>query len=276
MSLKKLFGARELLRRLSHRQTAQTFVFLHDQRILEDYVRARKFSALPNLKYVFLGTRPTDRVENRTDVIIARNQPRNIEDKPGLVAWTGWYVIAKNGYVTADFVNLFEYDIDIHGPWVQSYSSCGYIPHVGRDDAWWNFNHTQAFVEAAIGQSRAQVYADSADDGPVSMTSNYTLSSSLLHAFVDEMDSITYSGEAMSGHIIERHCSFYMRDLLINHGRVAHYNLDSHDTQVGALAYDEVSNLLLKSARWSPNGLMRAAAVARRFKRKIQTLFALM
>ena len=95
---------------------AQTFIFVHDQQIVLDYIEAGKFNALPDVRYVFLGQRPVDQLDQyvgEKKVIVARNLHYNIEHLPNLVAWTGWYAVARNGLITADVVNLFEYDINL-------------------------------------------------------------------------------------------------------------------------------------------------------------------
>jgi FkbM family methyltransferase len=230
--------------------TTQTFIFVHDQDIVIDYLSANKFSDMPNLKYVFLGNRPVDKIRDREDVIIAREQPNNIESNRMLVAWTGWYAVSENGHVNADLVNLFEYDIVTKGKWEQSLRPCGYIPHPGTDDIWWNYAGIQPFVENAIGKKRAEVDQNCA--GVIlPMTSNYTLTAELLNDFVEEMKSITYQNELMCGHIIERHCSYYFKGIRINNGKLSHFYADSHKTQGGTREYSDLKQHLIKTTESS-------------------------
>ena len=51
----------------------QTFIFIHDQEILLEYIRVKKFQNLKNLKFVFLGNGNTDKIENLENVIISKN-----------------------------------------------------------------------------------------------------------------------------------------------------------------------------------------------------------
>ena len=247
---------------ITREPSVQTFIFVHDQKIIEDCDKIGKFSAMPNVKYVFLGYRDTDKVKERSDVIIARDQPVNIESKKNLVAWTGWYSVVKNGHASADIINLFEYDINMIGPWTQSTSSCGYIGHPGMDDVWWNYADIQPFVEQAIGKKRSEVDAKYSSI-PVPMTSNYTLSMSLLELFVKEMDGIRYDGNTMCGHIIERHCSQFMRDLHVNHGKISHLYFDSHKTQGGLYEYEDMRHLVMNNlgSRWMHKGSLSTSDV---------------
>lgn len=226
---------------------AQTFIFVHKQEIIEDYIRCGKFSQLPNVQFVFLGDKPVDRIKDRQDVIIAREQEKNIESERLMVAWTGWYAIWANGHVNARLINLFEYDINIIGEWKQPKSPCGYVSHPGTDDQWWNFRGIQNQIEKAINQNRD--YVDSIYKNRVMpMTSNYTLYLSMLGDFVNELPLIEYKNEPMCGHIVERHCSYRMRSLPVNNGKISHLYADSHKTYRGTNSYDDIRMSLIDDA----------------------------
>lgn len=225
----------------------QTFIFVHDQQIVEDYIQADKFSQLPNVQFVFLGNKPVDRIRDRDDVIIAREQEKNIESERLMVAWTGWYAVWANGHVKARLINLFEYDINIAGEWKQAKSPCGYISHPGTDELWWNFNGIQPHIERAINQNRSDV--DSIyRNRPIPMTSNYTLSASMLGDFVNELPLVEYKAEPMCGHIVERHCSYRMRSLPVNAGKISHLYADSHKTYGGTYSYSDIKQSLVSDA----------------------------
>ena len=89
----------------------QTFIFLHDQKIVLDFIKSKKFEKLNNLKFVFLGEGDVSLITNMENVIVARDQKINIEGYPKLTSFTGWYAIWKNGLYDSDHINLFEYDI---------------------------------------------------------------------------------------------------------------------------------------------------------------------
>jgi hypothetical protein len=147
--------------------TASTFIFVHDQQIVLDYIAAGKFSDLPDVKYCFLGMRPTDRIEHLPNVIIARNLPDNIEHYPNLVAWTGWYALVRNDLIMTDIVNLLEYDVNVVGKWKQPTKTANYFPYPSTDEVWWNYNGIREQVESATEEGYHGVN--------MPMTSNYTL-----------------------------------------------------------------------------------------------------
>jgi hypothetical protein len=222
--------------------TASTFIFVHDQQIVLDYLAAGKFSDLPDVKYCFLGMRPTDRIEHLPNVIIARNLPDNIEHFPKLVAWTGWYALVRNDLITTHYVNLFEYDVNVVGEWEQPFERCGYFSHPSTDEAWWNYNGIRSEVEAAVGKNYKGV------DMP--MTSNYTLDevkcidfvNHFIFLFVWDLFKPTH---LQAGHIIERVCSFWFDDLPIHPNRLTHLYADSHGTQGRNATYDQLKWQLL-------------------------------
>jgi hypothetical protein len=82
----------------------QSFIFIHDQDILIKYIEASKFKELPNLKYVFVGNNPTDKLNNYTNIIIAKNLPLNIENYPLFTSFTGWYALWKNNLIDAEYI----------------------------------------------------------------------------------------------------------------------------------------------------------------------------
>lgn len=113
-----------------------TYIFVHDQQIILDADASQKFNVLPEPKYVFLGNKPVDKIISRTDVIIARDLPCNMEQYPKFCSFTGWYVLWKNNLIKSEYVHLFEYDIDIHPEFKQTVESLlqqqpdfiGYVP----------------------------------------------------------------------------------------------------------------------------------------------------
>ena len=220
--------------------TAQTFIFVHDEQIVLDYIAAGKFNQLPDVKYVFLGQRPVDRIEHLIEqgkLIVARWTRDNIEHLPNLVAWTGWYAVLKNGYVTADVVNLFEYDVNV-GEWVQPYSSTGYFWHAYADSVWWNYNN----IREELRRMKVSVLAD-----PLPMTSNYTLKANHLLGFVDDLmrNSLINAYHPQAGHIVERYCSAWMQYYANFGDGLKHLYADSHGTQGRGDRYDQLKSKLL-------------------------------
>lgn len=218
---------------------AQTFIFVHDQYIVLDYLAAGKFNDLPDVKYVFLGQRPSDQIGHLVDmgkVIIARDLPDNIEHYPNLVAWTGWYAIARNGLITADIVNLFEYDVNLLG-WKQPMASAGYFWHPYADSTWWNYNG----IKTELRKLGISVTND-----PLPMTSNYTLFAERINTFLKSlMESDLDPEHPQAGHIVERYCSAYFQFKVTAAGGLTHLYADSHGTQGRGDRYQQLKSKLL-------------------------------
>jgi hypothetical protein len=218
---------------------AQTFIFVHDQYIVLDYLAAGKFNDLPDVKYVFLGQRLSDQIGHLVDmgkVIIARDLPDNIEHYPNLVAWTGWYAIARNGLITADIVNLFEYDVNLLG-WKQPMASAGYFWHPYADSTWWNYNG----IKTELRKLGISVTND-----PLPMTSNYTLFAERINTFLKSlMESDLDPEHPQAGHIVERYCSAYFQFKVTAAGGLTHLYADSHGTQGRGDRYQQLKSKLL-------------------------------
>jgi hypothetical protein len=218
---------------------AQTFIFVHDQYIVLDYLAAGKFNELPDVKYVFLGQRPVDLLDQfvgEKKVIVARNLPDNIEHYPNLVAWTGWYAIARNGLITADIVNLFEYDVNLLG-WKQPMASAGYFWHPYADNTWWNYNG----IKTELRRLEVSVSSD-----PLPMTSNYTLFADKIYPFINTLMASEFDFEHdQAGHIVERYCSAYFQFKVTAAGGLTHLYADSHGTQGRGDRYQDIKDKLL-------------------------------
>ena len=217
--------------------TSQTFIFVHDQQIVLDYKAAGKFAELPDVKYVFLGQRPTDLIRDLPDVVIARELPFNIEHLPNLVAWTGWFAVVKNGLVTADIVNLFEYDVNVLH-WEQPKIQTAYFWHPYADETWWNYNG----IRSELRRMKVSVA-----DGYLPMTSNYTLKKDRLEVFIDNLmrSSQIDAEHPQAGHIIERYCSSMWQYEVSMGGGLKHFYADSHGTQGRGSDYERMKPYLL-------------------------------
>jgi hypothetical protein len=119
----------------------QTFIFVHDQNIVIDFIHSNKFSNIDNVKYVFVGDKPVDKIKDLNEVIVCRDLKDNIENYPNLTSFTGWYALWKNNLIESDYINLFEYDINfssdlvsqINNSYDEGYDIIGYIPLKVRD-----------------------------------------------------------------------------------------------------------------------------------------------
>ena len=76
----------------------------------------------PNSFVIFVGSQPLTKMDPR--IIIARDQPDNIEHIPKLLTFTAWYLIIKNNlFHEYKYLCIFEYDIMIHPSFNQSLTS---------------------------------------------------------------------------------------------------------------------------------------------------------
>jgi hypothetical protein len=83
-------------------QNTNHYIICHDQNIINS-------SQIPyNHKWLFVGNRETDRLEN--NVIICNTLKHNIEKYPYLCSFTAWYAMAKNNIAKSNNITLIEYD----------------------------------------------------------------------------------------------------------------------------------------------------------------------
>jgi hypothetical protein len=88
-----------------------SLVFLcHD---IQGYNEVVQRNLIPRPHIVFIGNEPLNaEIENDPLVIIARNQPDNIEGESNLSAFTAWYLIAKNGlFLDSTYLVLLDGDV---------------------------------------------------------------------------------------------------------------------------------------------------------------------
>ena len=220
----------------------QTFIFVHDQEIVLDYIRAGKFNDLPNLKYIFLGSRPVDKIEGVENVVVARHLPYHIEDCPNLLAWTGWYAIVENGLIESKLINLFEYDVNIIGKWDQPQGDVAYFQHKETCEVWWNYNGIQPQLEEIMGK-RATIHLRQ-----IPMTSCYTLSSGRLEKIISKLlyEIPCEYEHPYAGHIAERLCSYWLRQIKFAPGKLEHLYADSHNTQGRGDQYEKIKDKLIQ------------------------------
>jgi len=230
--------------------TSQTFIFVHDQNIILDYLNVNKFNNLDNLTYMFLGSGDTSKIKDIPNIVISRDLPIHIEEYPKLTSFSGWYSIWKNKLYTEDFVNLFEYDINLSGNFSDVIQSnltsntniIGYIPFNPHDYAF--LKHTawsKELVESINTNYNINVIGEInklPKDTICSMTSNHTFNKSLFEKYMEWMepmiDDIKIS--ELSGHQVERSISlFYLLHKLENIKVIPnilhHFQFDSHKTQ---------------------------------------------
>jgi hypothetical protein len=227
----------------------QTFIFVHDQQIILDYIRVNKFSQFKNVTYVFVGKNPTNLIESLSNVIICKNLPNNLEDYPKLTSFTGWYCLWKNNLIKSDYINLFEYDINVSEDLNQKIGNeiennkkvIGYIPLAISHHNYIKHNiWIQTLMNSLMKQYNVDLKNSIGSMNPntiITMTSNHTFEFETFKKYmewIDPMiDDLKFSSH--SGHEIERSISvFYLLnkiDYSVLNNLIHHFQFDSHRTQ---------------------------------------------
>jgi hypothetical protein len=228
----------------------QTFIFVHDQQIILDYLRVGKFDILDNLTYVFVGNGDISKIDSLTNIIICRNLSINIEEYPKLTSFTGWYAIWKNKLYNNDFINLFEYDINLSDNFNEVFNNntspntniVGYIPFNPHH---YNFlGHLPWSLELLTSIKKnynidvLTEINELPDNITCSMTSNHTFSKKSFEQYMEWIEPMIedIKKSELSGHLVERSIStFYLlnklKDIVILPNILHHFQFDSHKTQ---------------------------------------------
>jgi hypothetical protein len=236
---------------IENKLTVDTFIFVHDQEIVLDFINKNKFNDFKNFKWVFLGDKPYDKIQKLDNLIIVRNLEHNIEQYPKLTSFTGWYALHKNNLITSDYVNFFEYDInyvpefvDINKEMIKrNFDFIGYFPMIISDIVYikqeqysielinsvrekTGFDITKMINNLQSNNPRTMWSSSSNSTWKVSELKNY------IEWFADHLDNIVKSN--FSGHIHERSLSFYyfMKNLkvFLVQNLMIHVQLNSHGT----------------------------------------------
>ena len=226
-----------------------TYIFVHDQNIILDCDSSGKFKSLPNVQYVFLGVGDTEEIKGRSDVIIARDLPNNIEQYPKFCSFTGWYALWKNNLIQSEYVHLFEYDITLENNFNtridnilnDKYDFIGYAPLsmqlsfvspqylaniLPAIQKHYNVN-MQEIIDKIYNQNKKSKW---------SSTSNSTFS---IEAFIQYMNWFEkliddLKNNKMCGHAHERSITFFYllfnKKICLENNLIKHSMLDSHGT----------------------------------------------
>jgi len=227
----------------------ETFIFVHDQNIILDYINNNKFSNLNNLKYVFVGNNEIDKIKNLDNVIICRDLPNNLENYPKLTSFTGWYALWKNNLIKSDIVNLFEYDINLSSD-IEShinfnvglgYDIIGYVPLFISDINFIGYSQWISNLRLSLDKNynvNLNNYVNSfPNDKIITVTSNHSLTINFFNEYMKwiepMIDDIKISN--FSGHEVERSISIFYLLKNINYvflpDLLYHFQFDSHETQ---------------------------------------------
>jgi hypothetical protein len=229
----------------------ETFVFVHDQQIILDFIKLNKFSEFEGFKYVFLGNRPCDLISGLDNLIITRELKDNIENIPKLTSFTGWYALYKNNLINSEYVNFFEYDVnyveefsEINNDLVESnFDFIGYFPMSLTDPVY--LQHVQYSdslvnsIKKNTGEDIINLVQNKINEKPNSIWSSSSNSTwktnelvKYIEWFVPFINDIKDS--QFCGHMHERSISFFYYifglKTLVTQGLMTHFQLNSHGT----------------------------------------------
>jgi len=225
----------------------KTYIFIHDQKILLDFLNVDKFKSLDNVTYVFLGSRNTDEIKNK-NIIICRDLSINIEQYPQLTAFTGWYALWKNNLCNFDYINFFEYDINVARNFTEIQKLyldrinkiIGYVQlNVHNNDLFGVKEYSKELFESTHKHYSIDTnsFINSLPNMNCSVTSNHTFSIDTFNEYMEWIEPMLddFKETTMAGHQFERSIPlFYLLKnikfkLITN--TLYHFQLDSHKTQ---------------------------------------------
>jgi hypothetical protein len=244
----------------------ETFICVHDQNIILDYENRSKFNILKNYRYIFLGDRPTDLIQNNPKVIIARKFENNLEDYPYFTAFTGWYLLWKNNLITTKYITLLEYDTLVNENFEQIISKMiyenkpmiGYVPVSVNNYHYIDNNNWVEHIFKAITevykmniQLKLKTLISKTPNLSWSSTSNITFRNDIFNDFMKWFEPLIphLKDTQTSGHAFERAVSFYYftknKEMVLTNGVIKHIQMDSHKTQGHQIDFDKnMTNLI--------------------------------
>jgi len=230
----------------------QTFVFVHDEKIILDFAKTGKFKEIENLKYIFVSANPCDEVKNIPNVIIARDYADNIEKwNSTLIAYTGWYLVWKNNLIDTDteFINMLEYDIILDKNFTEIQNRVitkdtevlSYIPITVNN--YWFIQHDEICLPFLNSIQKHhgidfRKYIQTIDPNTVvGVTSNQSMTPKVFNEFMSWMEPVIedIKEEKMAGHMPERTFPLYytynnLNGILLE-DVLSHFQMDTHNTQ---------------------------------------------
>lgn len=232
-------------------KTISTFIFVHKQEIILEYKGIQKFKNLPNVTFVLVGKNSYNLVEDMDDVIVCQKFYVNIEDYPKFTSYTGWYLLWKENLIKTDYVNLFEYDINVR-PNISSiftkiqnseFDFVGYLPMSINEPC---YLKDKIWTEQMIDSIRKHYsvdmnlffkeYVSKNPNSVWSSTSNSTFSKTTFEGYMNWFEKLFEDLKYFEfpGHSHERSISFYYflnnLKVAVFPGFIEHFQLNSHNT----------------------------------------------
>jgi hypothetical protein len=237
----------------------ESFIFIHDQDLIISFEESGRYKSLKKYRYVFVGNGDISKIENKDNVIIARNYLDNLEEYPYFTAFTGWYLLWKNNFIKTKYINLFEYDIILNNYLEQMtskliYENVDIIGYVPIPAANFHYIENKDWVEH-IFHALKKVYNLDIEKSIKNLlrikpqliwasTSNITFKQETFNEFMKWFEPlIPYLKDSKtSGHAFERAISFFYfiknKKVAITNGILQHIQMDSHKTQGHQVNHD--------------------------------------
>lgn len=226
----------------------QTFIFIHDQKIILDFIEKKRFSEFEDLTWVFLGDGEIDNIKHLSNLIHCRTLSENIENYKNLTSFTGWYALYKNNLINSTYVNLLEYDINYVEEFIdinkeiikKDFDFIGYVTTPISDPNYIKFTKfSDKLVKSIYEKTNIDILKIINDMNPNSVwssSSNSTWKTSTLinymewfNQFLDDIVESEYCG-----HMHERSISFYYiinkLSIFLTNNLIKHFQLNSHNT----------------------------------------------
>ena len=229
-----------------------TFIFIHDQDLLIEFERIKKFIGFSNYKYVFVGNRPVDKLSEYSNVIISRNYEGNLENYPQLTSFTGWYTLWKHNLINTEYVNLFEYDINyvpdfetnMYKFYYEKSEMIGYIPYPSHHNM---FIKHKPFIDGLYNAVKTiyrmdfkEIVNEAVEKKILtywSATSNTTFRKDIFQKYMDWFVPLVnlIKDDKNAGHYHERSITLFSvlnrKKFSLTANFIKHFQMDSHKTQ---------------------------------------------
>jgi len=230
----------------------KTFIFIHDQDLLLEFERIKKFIGFSSYKYVFVGNRPIDKLTDVPNIIISRNYEGNLENYPQLTSFTGWYTLWKHNLIDSEYVNLFEYDINyvpdfetnMFKFYYEKTDMIGYIPYPANHNMFIKhapfINGLDEAMKSVYGLDLKNSVEAAVQKGTVqhwSATSNTTFRKDVFDKYMNWVVPLVtkFRNDKNAGHYHERSITlfslFNRKKMALTANFLKHFQMDSHKTQ---------------------------------------------
>lgn len=231
--------------------TVSSYIFVHDTKIISESKKAGTFNNLQDPTWVLLGNKDFGQIPEGEKIIICKDLPENIENHSKLCSFTGWYALWKNGLIKTDYVNLFEYDIQlhadfntVHGGYIENkYDFIGYVPLSMKIPDYLHPQLLCSIFDSIKHHHKVDLYNKLREfirkerNCIWSSTSNCTFSLPVFDQYMKWFEPIVsdISANPMCGHSFERSISFFLflydKNIMLCEGLLRHLMKNSHKSR---------------------------------------------